>query len=348
MTTGISTLSRLKRDADRLEILKTTPLNQLVWHQPHLASFTWYTPWHPIKFQSKALNALTEPFFRQYGKFPLYEMETYFKQADLVVFESTSGLMLFDRVRKLNPNAQLVYRVSDDLRLTNAHPCLLQIEQRIAPQFDLISLPSKHLREIFPPLDSVVVHPQGIKPQLFDRPSDNPYVADGRINAVSVGTMLFDPEFVIYASQAFPEIHFHIIGGMDPFIQTSNVTFYGEMSFEETIPYVQWADLGLAIYRANRRAAAYLSQSSNKMIQYTYCQLPIVAPSVVCEDRLHAFAYYPDRPETISQAIQAALKYDRALISIQDIPSWSQLGSAISENHRVRTTSRSTQVQTSA
>jgi 2-beta-glucuronyltransferase len=212
MTTGISTLSRLKRNPDRLELLKTTSLNQLVWHQPHFASFTWYTPWHPIKFQSKPLNVLTDLFFRQYGKFPLYEMESYFKQAELVIFESTSGLMLFDRVRKLNPNAQLVYRVSDDLRLVNTHPCVLQLEQRIAPKFDLISLPSQHLRQIFPPLESVVVHPQGIKPQLFDQPSRNPYGPDeGTINAISVGTMLFDPEFFIYASQAFPHIHFHIM-----------------------------------------------------------------------------------------------------------------------------------------
>ena len=330
MTTGISHLSRLKRHKGRLEMLKAAPLNQVVWHKQHLASFTWYTPWHPVKFQSHVLNTLTEPFFQQYSKFPLYEMETYFKQADLVIFESTSGLMLFDRVQKLNPNARLVYRVSDDLRVINAHPCLLSIEQRIAPQFDLISLPSKHLRQIFPPMDSVVVHPQGIKPQLFDQPSRNPYAADGRINAVSVGTMLLDQEFFMYASHAFPQINFHIIGGMEPFLEASNVTFYGEMSFGETIPYLQWADLGLAIYRTNPNAAAYLSQSSNKMIQYTYCQLPIVAPYFVCEDRPHAFAYYPDRPETIFQAIQEALKYDRTLIWIKDIPSWSHLGASIS------------------
>lgn len=345
MTTGLSGLSRLKGHIDRLEILKTTPLNQMVWHQEHLASFAWYTPWHPVKFKSNWLNALTEPFVKYYSKFSLHAMETYIKQADLIIFESTSGLMLFDRIRKLNPYAKFVYRVSDNLRLINAHPFLLEVEQRIAPKFDLISLPSEHLRQLFPSMDSVAVHPQGIKHQLFDQTSRNPYSTDGTIHAVSVGTMLLDREFFIYASHAFPKMHFHIIGGVEPFLDVSNVTFYGEMSFEKTIPYLQWADLGLAIYQPTRCAAAYLSQSSNKMIQYTYCQLPIVAPHFACENRPHAFAYHPDRPDTISQAIQAALAYDRSLISIQDIPSWSQLGTAIGGIHDDRTSSAMSCVQ---
>jgi len=339
MTTGLSHLSRMKGHIDRLALLRTTPLNQMVWHQEHFASFAWYTPWHPVKFKSNWMNALTEPFVKNYSRFSLYAMDAYVKQADLIIFESTSGLILFDRIRQLNPKATFVYRVSDNLRLINSHPLLLEVEQRIAPKFDLISLPSEHLRQLFPPMDSVAVHPQGIKHQLFDQTSRNPYSTDGTIHAVSVGTMLFDREFFIYASQAFPKIHFHIIGGIEPFLDVSNVTFYGEIPFEKTIPYVKWADLGLAIYQLTRCAAAYLSQSSNKMIQYTYCKLPIVAPHFACENRSHAFAYHPDRPDTISSAIQSALAFDRGLISIQDIPSWSQLGTAIGGVHNDRTSS---------
>lgn len=329
MTTGVSLLSQIKQHPSRIAMLKETPHNQLIWHRERLASFLWYTPWHPVKFRPAVLNQCLSPLFAQYGNLPLHGMKQQFQAADLVIFESTSGLLLFDRIRRLNPRAKLVYRVSDDLRHLGTPPCVLRQERRIAHQFDLISLTSEPLRSIFPPLDTVHFQPQGIPTDRFSQSHPNPYPNNGQIHAVSVGTMLFDQAALEYASRLYPNVSFHIIGAIEPDLERENVHFYGELDFEQMIPYIQWADLGLALYRCEQGEANYLGQSSNKLIQYSYCQLPIVAPTFACWGRDHAFGYDGADLATLDSAIQKALRYDRSQISIDNIPSWHQLASSI-------------------
>src|SRR5262249_44686132 len=154
----------VRREAHRLKAVR-----------PRLSSFVWLTRWHPFSLRSAWLDGLTRPFFRRYGGLPLHRFEPAIEPADLFPFDSTYGLMLFDRFRALCRRARFVYRVSDDIPLMNHHPVLLETETRVAPSFDLVSVPSEYIRRRLRHLPNLTFHPHGVQKEAFDDPSVNPY-----------------------------------------------------------------------------------------------------------------------------------------------------------------------------
>ena len=61
------------------------------------------------------------------------------------------------------------------------------------------------------------------------------------------------------------------------------------------------------------------------MHQYTYCRLPIVAPTFLRHEREHVFYYTPGEDESIGQAIADSLKFDRNRISTASVMSWDEI-----------------------
>lgn len=238
-----------------------------------------------------------------------------------------------DAVRTLQalaPASRFVYRVSDDLRVLGTHPVIQETEKRVASAFDLISLPSPLLRRSFPGLTNIRIHPMGMCKASFEAPCENPYGAGEAVDVVSVGTMLFDGSFFRIASKLFPAWRFHVIGKVDDPRAEKNVAIYGEIPFNKTVPYIRFADIGLAPYRYQERAE-YLAYTSNKMIQYTFCRLPIVAPHfAVADHRPHAFGYDPGDADSIGQALSAARALDRSVIDAKGIRSWDELAADLS------------------
>jgi 2-beta-glucuronyltransferase len=323
-TAAISWFSWLQRNY-RMAYPVRREANQVHWVRPGLGSYVWFTPWHPVNLRMRLLNRMLRPVFARYGDLPLGAAEGCVRQADLIVFESKPGLLLYAQYKRLNSRARYVYRVSDDLRLLrSSHPVVLEAEERYAPQFDLISVPSAHVLQRFHHLPQAVLHYHGIRKDLFDRDCPNPYPQGAwETNLVFVGISHFDYDFLHTASVSFPHWAFHIIGPIPHLPRRANVLAYGEMPFLDTVPYIKHADIGLSV-RTHTPATESLTDSL-KIIQYTYCGLPIVVPEHLRSSRLNTFCYTPGDAASMRQALLAARHFDRSKVVTDGIRSWDEV-----------------------
>jgi 2-beta-glucuronyltransferase len=320
-TESISWLSVLRRDPRcRYPIVREA--NRLCDVRDRLASYVWLTPFHPINLRLAALNRLSAPVLRLYPRFSLGAAEPVIAAADLFVFDSDHGLFLFDRFKELNPRARFVYRASDDVRMMRHHPLVPDQEERIVGRFDLVSVPSARLGGRFANLTNLDVHHHGLDKTLFDRVHANPYPTPGP-NVLYVGKHHFDADFMMRAVRLFPDWSFHVFGGMGGLPAAANLFCHGERPFAELVPYLQHADIGLQNLTYTPGAECFTD--SLKIFQYTYCRLPIVAPSFLKHDRPHVFYYEAGNDASIRRALLAAHAYDRTQIATASVLSWDDL-----------------------
>ncbi len=327
LTTGVSWPLWLRRHDYRTDYPLAHEANRLRWQEPRLGSFVWMTPFHPTPTGSARLDRWLAPLFRRYGSLPLGTLASIVRQTDLFVFESAPGLLLAERFRRLNPGARFVYRVSDDMRLLGYHPVVRDAEVRMAQHFDLISVPSRSVLARLAPLGRAVFQPQGIRKDLFDAAGPSPYTRPGP-HLVFVGNSHFDADFVERASRLFPAWSLHVIGPVGGFPERPNVVAYGELPFLETVPFIRHADIGLNA-RSWGEGVECLVDSSLKVLQYTYCRLPIVSPDFLPSERPHVLCYRPGDDESIRSALLQAAAYDRASIVTDDICTWDEIADAI-------------------
>jgi 2-beta-glucuronyltransferase len=324
-TESLSWLSYLRRDA-RCKYPLHREAHQLRYLRERLASYVWLTPFHPINLRSGLINRLSASVLKLYPRFSLGEAEAEIARADLFVFDSDHGLFLFDRFKELNPHARFVYRVSDDIRMMRHHPLLPKHEERIVGQFDLISVPSTRLRQRFAELANVQVHHHGLDKASFDQAYPNPFQTP-RPNVLYVGKHHFDADFMARAVRLLPAWSFHVFGAVGNLARAGNLICPGERPFAELVPYLQHADIGLQCLAYRPGAEAFTD--SLKMFQYTYCRLPIVAPSYLKHERPHVFYYEPGDDASIRQALVNAQGYDRTQISSTGVVTWDELAAKL-------------------
>lgn len=318
VTVGYSPLSRLVRDV-RLKEVPKDEIRRVVEFAPRRRSFVWRTWWHPANLRIGPANALAAALYRRYGEFDLGPAEELVRRASLVIIESGAGLLLAERVRRINPGCRLIYRVSDDVRVLKCHAAICEAERTGAQIFDLVSAASPLLAADLPEGTRRAVHPHGFNGVPLREASSSPYAATRRKNAVSVGTMLFDPALVLEAARLFPDVDFHVIGSTR-LRGRSNVVTHGEMKYGDMLPYVKFADVGLAPYRLGP-GMDYLAHTSNKILLYTAARLPVVAPLRLVRGREHVFGYDGSK-ESIKRAVGGALAYERARIGAADRTDW--------------------------
>jgi 2-beta-glucuronyltransferase len=251
-------------------------------------------------------------------------LEPEVRAADIVIFESTPALLLFERFRELNPAARFVYRVSDDLRILAPHPLVLEVEREIAPLFELVSSSSPTIHRRFAHLPNARVDSHGIDKRLFDTPSPSPYA--GPLNALFLGFWTVDADFLTTATEAFPDVAFHFVG-RHPGVSADNVVVHGELPFEETVRFVQHASFGL--HTVAFRPAADALADSLKVVQFSYCGLPIVAPSFLDAGRPNVVGYEPGDAESARAAVERALSLGRMPELRREIPSWEDVALAL-------------------
>jgi 2-beta-glucuronyltransferase len=137
--------------------------------------------------------------------------------------------------------------------------------------------------------------------------------------------MLFDASFFVLASKRFPEITFHVIGsgqGADPGYG-DNVKVYGEMPFAQTLRYIKHAQLGIAPYSSNN-LPAYLRDTSMKLIQYAFFEIPAICPFFIAADYPNRFGYEIGNEESIANAITRAL-IPASNTARQQVLSWGEV-----------------------
>jgi 2-beta-glucuronyltransferase len=299
VTAAISRLSRLKGDY-RFAYPVREEANRLVPVRERLTSYVLMTRVHPGGLGSDFANRLASPWFRRYAHAPIGALEARLRDADLVVFEGTAALLWVERTRGLAPRARLVYRVSDDLRAIGVHPLILEAEERAVPLFDLVSAPTEEVAEVLRGYGPVEVHPPAVDKRALDRPTESPYGSETA--AVFAGVSpLFDYETLVTAADLAPGVVFHVIG---PPARPSppNVSFHPELSFDELVPYLQHASFGLLFFPAGY---ASLGQG-NKVAQYSYCRLPIVAPADLGAERPNVVAFARGDAESLREALEQA------------------------------------------
>jgi 2-beta-glucuronyltransferase len=320
-TESISWISWLRRDA-RFAYPIREQANRLVQLKERFASYVWLTPFHPVNLRNAWLNRVTGPMFKAYRRFGFRDAEPAVRAADLFVFDSDHGLFLFERFKQLNPQARCVYRVSDDLPTLRYHPVVLETEERVAPAFDLVSAPSEYIRRRLAALAPVQLHQHALQQDLFDAPCENPYAGTGP-HVLFIGRSRFDDDFLRRALRLFPDWSFHLFGTSAAAVDSARVRMYGERPFRELIPYLRHADIGLQTLEYVPGAECFTD--SLKMQQYTYCRLPIVAPTYLRSDRPHLFCYEPGDDASIRQALQGAAEFDRELVPWRDVTRWDDL-----------------------
>jgi len=320
MTAPISWISWLRRD-HRLQYGIRRQANRLIWEDDRLASYVWWTPMHPVTLKYDLLNRLAEPVFERFERMPLGPIEDEVRQADCFVFESNAALVLAERFCDLNSAARLVYRVSDDLRTLRVHPSLHEREMQLAPLFDVISVPTESIHRKFAHLPAARVDPHGVPTHLFEACSESPY-EPGTTNCVFVGVARLDRTFLKRACRARPDLDFHVIGPFER-LRAPNVHVHGEMDFEDTIPYVKFADVGLQTITGGPGAESFAD--SLKMLQYSWCRLPIIAPEFLRSDRENIVTYQPNEPASMIGALDRALAMEHQDAWRAGVQSWDEL-----------------------
>ena len=306
-TAPISWLSWVRRDP-RFDNPVIVQRNRMRWVENRLASYVWFTPWHPADLRLGLLNRLSAPWFRRYGRFARPELDEWLAGADTVVFESTPVLVAFDALRRAAPRARLVYRVSDNLASIGCHPIVLKAERYALPQFDLVSVPTL----AYPPhfQEAGAIHkPHGLDKELFDSIESSPRRNGFRAHCIFIGMSWLDREFVTLAATALPDVRFDIVGPSTGSWSLPNVRLHGEVPFREAAAMVKAADVGLNTREYHPGAEALAD--SLKVQQYTYCGLPYVAPEFLRTRRPNAFYYRPGDAESIRAAVEAAIRRGR-------------------------------------
>ncbi|WP_268799393.1 GumK N-terminal domain-containing glycosyltransferase [Pseudomonas huanghezhanensis] len=320
MTVGLSYATGMKKNSRHF----SRPFNTWIPMSDLVQKYVWRPVVHPFSLGNKKLDSITAPLFSIYSSLLPEAVKVRVRQADIVVIESGVGLMLAKSFAKLAPNAKFIYSVSDLLETLTFHPMVLQAEKAAIPLFKSIRVPAAVMKDSFPAGAPVAYVPPGLDTETFDAPADNPFVTSR--NAISVGDMLFNPVVVETLARRFPDWTFHLFGKKSHLTKSfDNVVEHGERPFSDLVPYLRFSDIGIAPYR-DAPSVAYISQSSLKMVQYTYCQLPIVAPDFAAAGRPHVLSFHPDADEdSLVSAFEKAIAYDRNSIDRSKVLNWERV-----------------------
>jgi 2-beta-glucuronyltransferase len=282
--------------------------------------YLWKTVIHPFNTRRRWLRPLENMMYRWYRQGHNKVLRQWIKEAHVIMLESGVAPIFFDLIKRLNPNAKIVYRVSDALETINVADYVNKTFERIAADINTIVLISKALASTVPSHHNLAYVPQGIDHSIAEHADPSPYTQG--IHAVSLGSMLFDPQFFVLASKQFPDIHFHVIGSEHPRHPDygDKVTVYGEMPFAQTLPYIKHAQLGIAPYKS-AQLPIYLRDTSLKLLQYDFFKLPAICPSFIAADYPNRFGYEIGDSDSIGRAIKQALNPHNA-ITVKTTLSW--------------------------
>ncbi|MBU1263770.1 MAG: glycosyltransferase family 1 protein [Gammaproteobacteria bacterium] len=307
-----SLLSQLKSDP-RASLAALA--NKTTVHE-NVECYLWKTLIHPFNVRKAYLRPIEAFLFRRYVQKPSQVLVDWVKEADVVFFESGIAPVFFDLVAQLNPKARTIYIASDDLTTINAAAYVRATFDRVAPQMSALCLKSRHMSDGMPESSNQYVIPHGFDFSVAEHADPSPYPTGAHaayaVHAVSVGSMLFDPEFFVVASKRFPQVAFHIIGSgtrAHPGYG-ENVWVYDEMPHHLTLPYIKHASIGIAPYRS-ANLPRYLADTSLKLMQYDFFKLPAVCPNSIVGDYASRFGYEPGDSESIATAINAAIAAPR-------------------------------------
>ena len=265
---------------------------------------------HPFRLGRPWLQAAESRWFESYAGAPRRQFWDWVAGADTIIFESGLSVLFAERVAAANPKAKRIYLASDDLNTIGCSEVLSRALEQSSASFAHAVLPSRLLAATLPARLAKVYVPHGFDKDAFNAANETPFSAP--VNAVSVGSMLFDAEFFRIACAEFPSVTFHVIGSgrNGSGLAADNLIVLPEMQFSETVRYIRHASIGIAAYTA-KQAPYYLSDTSMKLLQYQYVGLNSVCPFFACGAFPGRFGYDPGSSASIISAVDGALRAHR-------------------------------------
>lgn len=299
---GFSPLSHAKGKDPRLGM--TVPANT-PGMKDGVECYLWRTFAHPFNPRHPALQVISPLAFETYRALSPPILREWVEDASTIFVESGLGVLWLADFRRWNAKAEIIYIASDDMATIGVDPYLLRLLRTKGHLIDGVRVPSRTLASVMPGNTNVFYVPHGIDESIADLCDPSPYKHG--VHAVSVGSMLFDPQFFAIAAAQFPEITFHVIGsGARREQLPPAVVMHAEMPFAETLPYIKHARFGIAPYR-QANVPYYLSDTSMKLMQYEFLRIPAVCPYFVVGNHPTRHGYQPGDAASISDAIRGAL-----------------------------------------
>lgn len=211
---------------------------------------------------------------------------------DVVMFESTTGTLLFDQLTRRFPRALTIYRPSDPLVADPALPPGLRLAERnLLQRADLVLLVDEHARAVyaraFPGLDldgdRVLVLRNGVDLQPFTDEHPRPAVfGDDRPVALYLGAHVPDWSVLAAAARSLPGVRFVAVCPERPsraeltaFLASRNAVYVPGVPPGEVPRYVTNCDVVMVPYPSNARLLTL--GITAKMLQAMAARKPLVA-----------------------------------------------------------------------
>ncbi len=279
---GYSWASALKGDA-RLRHLPSPPRHGIAQHKARFDTVFQKTPIHPfptkIDLLDRCVGALQDPLFRRPW---VRVLKPIAQSCRMILVESGAPVVLAPDLRRLAPDAQLIYRVNDDLRHLSAPDWHIHAERDAMRHFDRISTGSPHLAARFFGHPNVTLDPMGVPRKALEHVGPSPFAGETAVQAVCAGTTQFAAHDLCRLASEQPDWRIHVFGRLKtPGALPANVVPHGETAFSEVMRYVAHAHVGLAPY-PNVAGIEYQAAHSNRILLYRHFGLPILAPARLC------------------------------------------------------------------
>ena len=288
------------RDDPRKDLWRRA--NKLEVHN-RVDCFLWRTPIHAMRLPSW-LALIERAAFATISCYLPREIREIILKTKTIFIESGVGIIYLPLIKKVNPYIQIIYMASDSLVAIKQAKYIKDSLRRNSSLIDGARVPSPYLKEDVPSNVPCFYIPHGIDEKIFADIGSSPFNPNS-INAVSVGSMLFDVNFFEIAASLFPNIMFHAIGSGHSGEPPANVIYYPEMSFTRTLPFLKHCHFAIAPY--GEGVEAYLTHTSMKLMQYDYLGLPAVCPTTVVGTGFCRFGYKIGDTPSIKTAIEEAL-----------------------------------------
>lgn len=291
-----------------------------------VACYLWRTPLHPFATGHRIVDRLMVPAYDMFGRWPDGTVDRLLGEADVVIVESSVAVVFLRRIRRLNPRCRIVYYAADRLDTVGAHPYLQRRLEMDAALIDAVCVRSSRMAAHFGwAADRLYRASFGINEADYRDGGANPYTAPR--NAVSLGSMLFDPGYFQAVAPHFPDVTFHVIGCGEHFPAPDNVLIYPEMPFAETLPYLRHATIGIAAYR-DAVGVEYLAESSLKLAQFEHFGIAAVCPDFAAGDVASRSGYRPADGGSMRRATERAFA-QAGTVTPTRFPSWQDVASRV-------------------
>jgi 2-beta-glucuronyltransferase len=284
--------------------------------------------YHPLS-GSRMANWASKPLLWGYGSRLDMRTQSLVRRANIILIECGNALLYVRELRRLAPRARICGLMNDRLDVVGFRPEVVAYNARALEELDFVRVPAEALLSAVPPGCRVRYIPHGVAKEQFDTCGRSPYPPNTR-NLVSVGNMLFDVATVRAIARLRSDVTIHVIGADVPHPRPPNLVVHGEMDFAATIPFIKFATAGIAAYTPHLDME-YLAQSSMKLLQYSYCGLPILAPKELQSGRPNVFGYDRGDCSSIASALDGALSRDRMPESAAGILDWQDVANQLLE-----------------